>query len=341
MRSNWLDHLRVSLENSVPPGSNVARELADLLGVSPEGAYRRLRGQTAFLMEELILIRETYGISLDALAQDQPSIQVQMHPLFTSELDLMTYLKGLLNDIQHQIAQPGARVYCFAADIPFFRLMGHPYICLFKLFYWQKSILGKESFKHRLVDRSSLDAEVLNLCQSIYRAYAISSSIEIWNEQTINGTLKQIEYYADCSYFLNGETLAQSYAELYRLISGVSEQAHRGSKTNHEVEDESYSLWSCELVIDNNSVLIESETTARLAIGFNSFNTIQSSQKHMVDEYKAWMNAMLSKSTQLSGQSDKHRVQFIQSMFKTIRESAQNKLSSTDWIIFEKEIQEQ
>jgi len=329
MQQKELQKLVNSLTENMPPGSNVARHLADVLDVSVESAYRRLRGETTFDLHEVLLLRKLFGISIDGLVDQGETISMRMTPLFGGENSMENYLNDVNNEMK-SLCRENPVLYCLSADLPFFRLLAYPKLASFKLFYWNKSILADESLQGVNYEPGWESKTSRELCESIARQYGHYESIEIWNEQTINGTLRQIEYYSDCAFFSSEQQLYAVYSDLLQLILDVAEDARSGYThvENGSSLNLSYSLWSCELVLDNNSVYIKNDKEHVLALGFNSFNTFKCTHPAMIEEYQAWLNSMLSRSVQLSGQADRHRIAFIQQILERILFSAKKRLAS-------------
>ena len=50
--------------------SDMVQELADVLQISNESVYRRLRGASSFTLEEMWKLRQEYQLSLDELLDD-------------------------------------------------------------------------------------------------------------------------------------------------------------------------------------------------------------------------------------------------------------------------------
>src|SRR5687767_14276909 len=61
IQDNFISRFRQAL----PPGLGVAEELADLLGVSIDSAYRRIRGETGLTIDEIYQVAKKYPISID------------------------------------------------------------------------------------------------------------------------------------------------------------------------------------------------------------------------------------------------------------------------------------
>jgi len=328
MQQPWLPKLFENLTDNMPPGSNVARTLSDILNVSPESAYRRLRGETSFDLRELLILRKEFGISIDGLIDNDEIISIRMRSLFGEQNSIDSYLTDLRDEFS-SLSRQDPHLHCVAADIPIFRLLAYESLSSFKLFYWQKSILGKKELHSRTFGKDWISLSNSDICKSIAKKYADCPSVEIWNEQTVNGTLKQVEYYSDCGFFADEDALYAVYNDIVRLILDISIDSRIGYKhaNNGRITNSSYALWNCELVIDNNTVFIQNNREQILAIGFNSFNSFKCSHPAMIKEYQGWLNSMLSRSVLLSGQADKHRIHFIKQMLDRIEASASSRLS--------------
>src|SRR6186713_1364104 len=59
------------LKSALPAHVSIADELCDLLGISADSAYRRLRGEKPLTLYEMKLICEKYHMSVDQLLQLQ------------------------------------------------------------------------------------------------------------------------------------------------------------------------------------------------------------------------------------------------------------------------------
>lgn len=70
----------------------IAITLANLLGISKEGVYRRLRGESSFTLEELVILCRELGISIDELLEDTENVNFTFKPLYNQPLQLDQYL---------------------------------------------------------------------------------------------------------------------------------------------------------------------------------------------------------------------------------------------------------
>ena len=60
-------------------------------------------------------------------------------------------------------------------------------------------------FVHKKFELEDYPDEYFELCQQILGYYHEIDSIELWNIESINSTIRQIEYYHDSNIFSNTE----------------------------------------------------------------------------------------------------------------------------------------
>lgn len=58
------------IRQSLPPNISFVHEVSELLGISYDSAYRRIRGEKELSLSELVLICSKYDISLDAMFEE-------------------------------------------------------------------------------------------------------------------------------------------------------------------------------------------------------------------------------------------------------------------------------
>src|SRR5688572_26926882 len=58
-------HFISRFKQVLPPGMGMAEEMADVLQVSIDSAYRRIRGETELTIDEIYKITKKYAISVD------------------------------------------------------------------------------------------------------------------------------------------------------------------------------------------------------------------------------------------------------------------------------------
>jgi hypothetical protein len=148
-------------------------------------------------------------------------------------------------------------------------------------------------------------------------------SVEIWHEDTLKSTLKQIEYYAHVGYFKQKETLAQLMQELTDLMLMVRIQAEYGRKYQpytKKVLDTPFELYASEVMIGNNCVLLNSDVQNATYLSYNTFNFIQTKNEVFNQQTIDWTKNLLSKSNRISEVAEIARAQYFKQRMEEIDE---------------------
>lgn len=325
--NSYIIKLNNRLKSILPPKTNVALAVADLLDISKEGAYRRLRGDTSFGLRELLTLRRKLGISIDELIDGTESVNFSFKPLYGKPLALDDYFSDIAIRFKKLSHIERSMTYNVCEDLPFFRQFKYTHLSCFKLFYWRHSILLDPNYATLKYDREHISEETLALASNVQRLYHNIPSTEIWTERTLKNTLRQIEYFHDCGLFKSQESIQNIYLDLISLMKDLINEARISVKMDdNQVHKGSFNLHLCELSLDSNSIFLETKEPNYLATGFNSFNSLQTMDARLLREYRSWLSAMISKSTTISGQAERIRYDFYTNNFNAILKSAEGRL---------------
>lgn len=309
------------LKETIPPNHSLVDEMADLLGVSTDSAYRRIRGETALTIDEVSKICSHYRIAFDYAGVQGGkgnSVTFSYNHLSEKPESFEKYLENILGDLR-QIKPLEKKEIIFAAeDIPIFHHFQFPNLSAFKLFYWSRSILNTGTIEEKAFAPSAVPQKMLEIVREIYELYLHIPSIEIWSQDTINSTLKQVEYYWESGLFTNKQDMLDVIDDISKMIKRIEWQAAHSTKFHGEVPGaattQNYTLYNSELMIGNNCVLICAGAGRRVYISHNTFNTMVTTNADFCDETENWLKNLIKKSTPISGVSEKQRFRFFKSM---------------------------
>ena len=131
------------IKDRLTPGTPLVDELAELLNVSNDSAYRRIRGETQLALDEVELLAAKYGISIDALFGIQSNaITFNYRALNSTGFGMVEYIQDVLENMQIINSFEDRKMFYSAKDIPLFHLFQVPEIAAFKTFLWMKTIAG-------------------------------------------------------------------------------------------------------------------------------------------------------------------------------------------------------
>ena len=312
----YLHKLKSNLRDRIPEYQNMAEVVADVLSLSKEAAYRRLRGESTFSLAEAILLKKHLGISLDALLDECSSIAFNYEPMFNTEKSIFNYLNGMRRKLEKCTEQHNQCIHLVSGDLPFFYQLGFDHLLRFKLYFWQNQTnpIDQDS---NVFQPDQIDGELVQQCKTIYKHYQDINTSEVWSTNMLSSTLSQVEYMSQCQLFMNTQDVEYMFEDLSNLVLEAFMNAKRTTKNGMGT----FELFTSETDLTSNSALLKRDKRSILAIGFNGFNSIQTTDQKAIDEFESWREAVISKSIKISGSGEKQRFHFKERCLKGIQES--------------------
>lgn len=298
---------------------NFAQEIADLLGVNLDAAYRRIRGATALTLEDTKRLCLQYRISFDSVISFESSqIPFRFTPMFNDAFNIMDYLGDINKQLQTLAQNNDGEFVITAMDLPYFKQFGYTALSRFKLFFWQKSVLHLENLRDVLFqwDDKRFD-EYDSVTRSIFLNYNQIPSTEIWTTETIDSALKQVQYYLESGLFADKASAVRICQDILELLERVEEEARLGQKvysTPDKLYRASFQLYQSDTYLSNNSIQAMINGDVYTYVSFNSFNSLMSNSVRFSGECTRWIEQIRAKSILLSQVSERLRYQFFLEM---------------------------
>src|SRR5688500_11215430 len=109
------------LKSYLPPHLSLVDDLVDLLNVSYDSVYRRLRGEKPISLSELKLICDHYKVSLDTLLHlSGDAVIFYRPPAQEQSNDFGGYLNGLLKQVKYFNSFQQKQMFYLCKDAPIF-----------------------------------------------------------------------------------------------------------------------------------------------------------------------------------------------------------------------------
>lgn len=323
------------IEDIIPATTSLVNELSDILEISTDSAYRRMRGETLLTIDEIIKLCDHFQISFDAFSKVKTGmVTFSYSPLESNAENFATYLDNLLKDLTVILSAKESNIIYACQDIPVFHHYNYPDLANFKIFYWMRTIMNLPDLNRIKYDADFQFPELLAVGKKIFDTYTRIPSVEVWTESTIMSTLKQIDFYWQSGIFESKDNALRVCAALSKEVEDIQQMAEVGSKLpadlnaiyndnskkEERVEGESrnYKLYISDIELTNNCVLVNIGSSQAVHLGHFSFSTMSTNNETYCKKTESWMNNIIKKSTLISGVSEKQRFQFFQNVNKSI-----------------------
>ncbi len=295
------------IRNKLADNISFADELAELLHVSRDSAYRRIRGETVLSLDEVKKLYEHYGLSIDAIISPDSNMVLINHQPVDFTYSIKEWLKSLIQNLRVAKSSTDLELIYAAKDIPIFHYFAFPELAAFKLFVWSKSVIKDPVYEHLLYSPELVPKEILAEAAIASELYASIPTTEIWSDEVINGTLKQIEFYQDCKYFSNQEIPTQLYARLLDLINKIREEVTEGKKSAGGM----FELYQNEILIADNTIFANIHHQPMVYLNLNTMDLLTTHQASFCEKTETYLRNLMKNSTLISATAEKERNRFF------------------------------
>jgi len=312
-----------AIKSKLASDASVSDEVAALLDISTDSAYRRMRGEKQITFEELYKIAAHYRISLDQLMNIQTGgFMFQGNLLNPKTHRYNDYLTGMMHNIAYFNSFKKKEFYYLCKDSPIFHWFSSRDVAAFKYFFFMSTLIYFPEFKNKKVSLDEYPDELFELGKKIVGFYNQADTHEIWNIESWNSTLHQIEYYLDSGLFKSDEDALRIYEGTEKVLDHLEEQAKRGYKFNIDDPEKKplgkYYMYFNEVVLLDNSMLIMLDNTKMAMVPHTAINYMMTRDIAYCENYSQYVLNLIRRSTLISEVSEKERSRFFRRMRERI-----------------------
>jgi hypothetical protein len=309
------------IRDALAPHLSLVSEVSAVLQISDDSTYRRIRGEKPLTFDELKLLCDHFQVSLDQTLQRPANAVVFQMPPEAKEPDFMAYLEGLLAQVQYFNRFQNRELFYLCKDAPIFHFYHFREVAAFKTFFWIKSILNHPDYAQRSFSLSSFDdAAYFKMGQKVLSEYNQLPSAELWNFESINSTINQLEYYRDAGIFDNDADYNTVLDSLEQMLQHMQRQAGQGQKFmsngNGEAGGAPLKFYINEIILGNNSIMVELDGTKMAFVNYSVLNYLMTRDARFTQESFDHFRSLASRSALISGSGEKERTRY----FKNLRE---------------------
>jgi hypothetical protein len=306
-----------NVKNSIPPHLSMVDEIADLLNLSYDSVYRRVRGEKPLTMTELKTLCEHFHISVDQVLQIKTdSVVFQAPGINDDNEEFVDYLGRMLKQLQYFNSFNEKQMLYLCKDLPIWHFYSYPEIAAFKTFCWIKSIRNHPAYQNKKFSLSEYKFEdCYAIGQKILHEYCNIPSIEAWNYESLSSSLRQIEYYKDAGLFSKKEDFYIVLDSFDRTLDYFQQQAEVGRKFMPGATELNYKqpfqLCVNEVVLGNNAIMVELDSAKHCFITYNVFGYLMTKDPRFAMQSFQSFHNLVSRSTIISGTGEKYRNRFF------------------------------
>ena len=314
---NAIQHeLFQALKSKIPAGQSAADEIAKILEISPDSAYRRMRGEKPLTIDELHKLCMHYKISLDHLMNLQTDAFLFQGRLLNHQtFRFDEYLKNVLQVMNMMISFSERQFFYLCKDIPFFHHYHLREIAAFKYYFWMRTILQMPDFANKKVSLKAYPQEFFEMGSKSLHIYNQLEGYELWNLESLNSTIRQIDFYSDSQLFESSEDAYMVYDAMEKLVLHLQKQAELGYKFTYGDEKMTpmgkFHVYFNEVLLLDNSMLAILNNIKISYMVHSGMNFMISRDINFCENMHNYILNLIRKSTLLSVVNEKERLRFF------------------------------
>jgi hypothetical protein len=314
------------IRNKVPDNISFVHEIADLLEISYDSAYRRIRGEKELSLDEMLNLGQHFGVSLDAVFHQQSDNVLFRHfGLKTTSREITEWLSIIYQHYKEASQAETVEIIYAAKDPPIHQYFQFPEIAAFKFFFWEKTLFNSPDDKGRLFRLDELKSEAIDLGIKILQTSISVPTTEIWNEDTFNMFTRQLEYYWESGYFEKRDDLLNIIDKLEKWVKHMQKQADYGFKYQYghppEGVENSFKMYENEVVLNDNAIFARIDNVVSVYLTYNVISLLVSQDPVFCGEVENYLHGLMKKSNLISLTGAKARNRFFNKLLATIEAS--------------------
>jgi len=298
-------------------------EVAEILNINYDAAYRRIKNKTKLSLEEAIKLALHFDISMDSLYDKKLSkgkVIIKKSNNVTTLNDLEIYFNELTKKIMPLQDRDGVEIFYCAKDLPLFYFARNQIFTKFKLYailYLQnKNIsLNKIDFNTFRIPQT-----LQNLTAKFGEYYYNVDITEIWNSGVLDATINQILYFYELK-LLNYTTAIKLCDILKSFLEELEKSTFTGRRDNNRKSK--IKIFNSPLLPLNNNVVIKNKNKNILITPYLMINYYVIEDQNFINDYLTFISDHLKFSTSLTNAGVKERLLFFNPKYKQIERAKQ------------------
>ncbi len=299
--------------------------ISEILHVSTDSAYRRIRGETPLVLGEVKLLCNHFRLSLDQLLNVRTgSVLFQDVRIRNSGYTYQQFLEEILVQVDQINNFLQRELIYLSKDLPVFHNFYYKPLLSFRYFFWMKTILLHPDFANQHFHPDCVPAEVEALSRQLLEAYHKVPGSEMWNTESINSSISQIEFYKDSGYFDSAADIRAVYEALEQTILHMKEQVENGCKfmpgDNPQTRKENFQFFFNRVVLGDNTILVITDRIKTVYLNYGLLHYLVTRDEAFCNSCFDDMQNLKKRSTLISKTGEKQRNIFFGILLRKIEE---------------------
>lgn len=312
-----------SIKQKLSPNISLVNEIAEILDLSHDSAYRRIRCDKPLTIEELFKLKSHFGISIDAFGEDKGNNVMFVSSLIEHEqFKISNWIDKISEDLLQISESKNIEIIYAAKDPPLFHYFQFPEITAFKVFFWEKTLFQFPEYEKKIFDLDKINQEIFKKGRKALALTTKIPTIEIWNEFIFRILLSQIRFYWESGLFAKKSHLKNLLDKMEKWLLHIQKEAELGFKflygSQPEGIENTFQLYSNEVILNDDTILVKTDHGYAAYLTFNGLSLLKTSNQKFCTELNKYFHGLMKKSNLISLSGAKERNRFFNEQLNEI-----------------------
>jgi hypothetical protein len=314
MQEQFIQYLKEKSQDN----TSFVEEIASVLDIGYDAAYRRINLKTSLSLEETVKLAKHYKVSLNKLYEvgNQNTILADLSPPIHDIKSLELWFQKSIENVSVLKKVKNAEFIYSSKDIPLFHTLTHSYLTKYKMYVWLKD-LNTEMAKSKISFDNwmqTIPDSLINSAFELGEVYKNINITELWSDNTVNGTLQQVLYYFEAG-LVSKEMALKICDDIHDVIDHIEIQTINQSIGTSSSEKK-FLLYKCDLHMLTNTIMLTTPFNKIFFTPFTVLSYFKIEHKETCDMMFEFLQKQMSNSKLLATSGERDRTLF----FKTVHQ---------------------
>jgi len=317
------------IKEMLPQNASLVDAVAEVLHLSSDSAYRRIRGETPLVLEEAKQLCEHFHLSLDQLLNVKANSTLFQNIRINNQFySYEKYLSDLLKNLKYINSFEQREIIYLTKDIPLFHNFYFRPLVAFRHFFWMKTILQHPDYANREFELNTISPEMETLSRELVKNYALIPSIEIWNTECINAIISQVEFYKDSGNFPSAADINTIYEALEETVLHLKSQVEQGCKfmpgENPGMKKNNFRFFYNRVILGETTILVKTGDEKTAYLSYDVLDYLVTRDENFCNQCYDSLQNLMRRATLISQTSEKQRNVFFGILLAKIEDRKRN-----------------
>lgn len=312
--------------------------LQELLQISADSAYRRIRCETALSLDEAFKLSNHFKIAFSDVESFRNEHVIFARKAYINSLSRFeSHLRRSLENLEVLHKDPKHVMLYSAQDIPIFYAYKYKELGAFKIFVWMRSVYEVESIKDAYFDMAAIPEILLELAQKQWLAYNKTNTIEVWNKNTLRSLIDQLAYYFEAGLLPNKDEALKMCDQFSDFLKRIYKQTLLGKRLGVENEDlpgtADYQLFYNEVAHLDNQIVSRLNGRLNYNLPYGAVNYLRTTNQDLNRDVYNYFVRQTEQSVLVNSFSERERNAFFNDLGKQVDELKKRILAHTPFMM--------